>query len=197
MPKYSLLVGSEAFASAFEADVGAATRRVLVQAMTFEGDASGRRIAGALGAGRADDRRVLVDSYTRHVVSDAFVWSPRRLLDRGFADEVRTTDAMFKSLAATGVGVRVTNPPGPLFLGLSIFDFVSYHAQEELVAIVSDPQVIADFRSRVIEPSLAEATRASPGVIPARRASRARRALKGAEWFVVKTREGNRRADPW
>jgi cardiolipin synthase len=368
LQRYKLLVGSEAFARAFEADAAAAKRRVLIQAMTFEGDSAGLRVADAITASPAVDRRVLVDSYTRHVVSDAFVWSPRRLTDRAFADEVRTTAKMFKGLAACGVGVRVTNPPGPLFLGFaarnhkklvvaddvayvgglnfsdhnfawrdlmlriedpyvagrladdfdatwrgrpepwaadfgdlslhgldgrnnrevfagvmariaaarrsicvvspyltfpfvevlaeartrgvevqlitplpnnkravrdylvssaldagfdvrltaemehlkgmliddealilgsSNFDFVSYHAQEELVAIVSDPDVITDFRRLVIEPSLAEASRAAPGVIPAADAARARRALRIAEWFVQKTRAGNRRVDPW
>jgi cardiolipin synthase len=366
--KYELLVGAEAFAHAFEADATAARRRVLVQAMTFEGDSAGLRVADAITASPAGARRVLVDSYTRHVVSDAFVWSPRRLFDRAFADEVRTTAKMFKGLEACGVGVRVTNPPGPLFLGFaarnhkklvvaddvayvgglnfsdhnfawrdlmlriedagvaarladdfdatwrgrpeawaaafaglslhgldgrnnrevfagvmariaaarrsicvvspyltfpfvevlagasargvevqlitplannkravrdylvsaalaagldvrltaemehlkgmliddealilgsSNFDFVSYHAQEELVAIVSDPAVISDFRRLVIDPSVRDAARAQPGVIPASDAARARRALRIAEWFVVKTRKGNRRADPW
>lgn len=368
LQRYKLLVGSEAFAQAAEADMAGAKRRVLVQAMTFEGDAAGLRVADAIGSSPAQDRRVLVDSYTRHVVSDAFVWSPRRLTDRAFADEVRSTTTMFKGLEAKGAWVLVTNPPGILFLGFaarnhkklvvcddvayvgglnfsdhnfawrdlmlriedpyvadrlsddfdatwrgkpeawtaqfgdlslhsldgrnnrevftgvmariaaartricvvspyltfpfvevlaearargvevqlitplannkravrdylvsaaldagfdvrltpemehlkgmliddealilgsSNFDFVSYHAQEELVAVVSDAQVIADFRRMVIEPSLAEAARAEPGVIPAADAKRARRALKIAEWFVEKTRAGNRRVDPW
>jgi cardiolipin synthase len=366
--RYNLLVGSEAFARAFEADVSTARRRVLVQAMTFEGDKSGRRVAGAITASPAEDRRVLVDSYTRHVVSDAFVWSPRRLLDRAFADEVRTTAKMFKGLGACGVGVRVTNPPGPLFLGFaarnhkklvvadgvayvgglnfsdhnfawrdlmlriedpfvaqqltddfdatwrgrprpweadfgdlslygldgrnngevfagvmariaaarrsiqvvspyltfpfvevlagarargvdvqlitprannkrvvrdylvsaaleagfdvrltaemehlkgmliddealilgsSNFDFVSYHAQEELVAVVSDPQVIADFRRMVIEPSLAEAEPARRGAITPAAGASAARALRIAERFVMATRGARRRVVPW
>jgi cardiolipin synthase len=53
---------------------------------------------------------VLVDDYSRVVVSDCFVLSPRYLLSRPFRDEVKATRAMFSHLVATGVGVRVTNP---------------------------------------------------------------------------------------
>ena len=37
--------------------------------------------------------------------------------DRPFRDEVRATSAMFRDLVANGVGVRVTNPFGPLYSG--------------------------------------------------------------------------------
>lgn len=368
MARYELLVGSDAFMQAARADMSAARRRLLIQAMTFEADAAGRAVGDAILASPAADRRVLVDSYTRHVISDALVWSPKLLLDRAFRDEVRATGAMFREMAANRVGVRVTNPTGPLFLGfaarshkkllvtddvayvggmnfsdhnfewrdlmlriedaavadrlagdfdatfagrpeawtadfgdLSIhsldgrnnrtafaglmetmaaarericvvspyltfpfvevlararargvevqlitpmannkrtardylvaaaldagfdvrltpemehlkgmliddealilgssnFDLVSYHAQEELVAVVSDPGVIADFRRLVIEPSLAEATVAEPGLIPPSDARRAHKALKVLEGIVKATRRARRGVVPW
>ena len=331
----------------------------MVQAMTFEGDRAGGAVGEAILASEAADRRVLVDAYTRHVISDHFVWSPRLLLDRGFRAEVDATAAMFRRMQARGVGVRVTNPPGPLYLGFaarnhkklivaddaayvgglnfsdhnflwrdlmlriedryvadrladdfaatfrgepqpwsqafegvelhsldgrsnadvfaplietmrqarervcvvspyltfpfvealakaraggaevqlitplannkrrvrdylvsaalqagfdvrltaemehlkgvliddralilgsSNFDFVSYHAQEELVAVVSDAKVIAAFRDQVIAPSLAEAMPAGPGVIAPHAAASATRDLRLAERFVKATR---------
>jgi cardiolipin synthase A/B len=363
-----LLIGSEAFMRAATADMARARRRVLIQAMTFEGDAAGRAVADAITASPAADRRVLVDSYTRHVVSDALVWSPKLLLDPVFRGEVKATSAMFKTMSANGVGVRVTNPPGPLFLGFaarnhkkllladdvayvgglnfsdhnfawrdlmvriddaavadrlsqdfdatfagrpegwsadfgalalhsldgrnnhavfaglmdemaaarerivvvspyltfpfvevlaqarsrgvevqlitplannkrllrdylvsaaldagfdvrltpemehlkgmviddeavvlgsSNFDFVSYHAQEELVAIVRDRAVIDAFRRQVVEPSLAGAMIAEPGLIPARDGAKACRTLRLVERVVTATRKGDRRAIPW
>jgi cardiolipin synthase len=78
--------------------------------MTFEGDGTGLGVARALRESRAADRRVLVDDYSRVVVSDCFVLSPRYLLSRPFRDEVKATRAMFDGLAHAGVGVRVTNP---------------------------------------------------------------------------------------
>jgi cardiolipin synthase len=59
---------------------------------------------------------VLVDDYTRHVVSDRFVHGPASWLDPSFRTEIRATHEMFRDLSAAKVGVRVTNPVGPLFL---------------------------------------------------------------------------------
>jgi len=114
--RFELLVGSNAFWARAAEDIGRATRRVLIQAMTFEGDDAGHAVAAAIAGSAAADRRVLVDAYTRWVVSDRFVWTPGSLLDRALRAEVRATRAMFSSLAAGGVGVRETNPVGPFFL---------------------------------------------------------------------------------
>lgn len=44
-----------------------------------------------------------------------------------------------------------------LVIGSSNFDFVSLAAEEELIAIISAPPLIAEFRRRIIDPALAEA----------------------------------------
>ncbi len=107
---YELLVGSAQFWARASADIGTARRRVLVQAMTFEGDAAGRGVADAIASARAVDRRVLVDDYIRHVINDKFIVLPTT------SDEIRAeaaaTIAMFDDLVDEGVGVRVTNPVG-------------------------------------------------------------------------------------
>lgn len=107
---YTLLVGSETFWKRAAEDISRARARVLVQAMTFEGDAAGQAVAQAVRSSRATDRRVLVDDYSRVVVSDRFVLSPLSLLNRPFREEVRATRAMFAGLQADGIGVRATNP---------------------------------------------------------------------------------------
>jgi cardiolipin synthase len=104
------VVGATAFWERAAADIGAARERVLVQAMTFEGDATGRAVAAALQHSPARDRRVLVDDYSRVVVSDRFVLSPYYMASASFRAEVRATGEMFRALAAAGVGVRRTNP---------------------------------------------------------------------------------------
>src|SRR4051794_25596608 len=73
---YQLLVGSAAFWARAASDIEAARKRVLVQAMTFEGDAAGQKVAAAVRGSGAADRRILVDDYTRVVVSDRFVKTP-------------------------------------------------------------------------------------------------------------------------
>jgi cardiolipin synthase len=107
---YQILAGSDAFWARAASDIEAARERVLVQAMTFEGDAAGQGVAAAVRGSRAADRRVLVDDYTRVVISDCFVQSPRYLASRAFREEVGATRAMFRGLKAVGVGVRTTNP---------------------------------------------------------------------------------------
>jgi cardiolipin synthase A/B len=110
-----LLVGADAFWRRAQQDIGRARRRVYVQAMTFEGDAAGRPVAAAIGASQATDRRVLIDSYSRHVINDRFVHAPAALLDRALRADVRATRAMYSGMAEAGARVRLTNPVGPLF----------------------------------------------------------------------------------
>jgi len=110
-----LLVGADAFWRRARQDIGLARRRVYVQAMTFEGDAAGRPVASAVGASAAADRRVLIDSYSRHVINDRFVHAPASLLDPELRAEARSTRAMYGEMAAAGAGVRLTNPVGMFF----------------------------------------------------------------------------------
>jgi cardiolipin synthase len=116
MQACELLVGSDAFWRRAANDIRAAKSRLFVQAMTFEADEAGAAVGQAIADSRAADRRVLVDHYTRFVINDKFVLSPRYWLDTELRREVRATTAMFRSLVAAGVGVRVTNPVGPLLI---------------------------------------------------------------------------------
>lgn len=107
MRQYRLQVGADAFWRHAARDMAAARRRVLVQAMTFEGDAAGQPVAAALAAAAAPDRRVLVDDYTWHVINDTVLATSR---DPQVQAEARATAEMFAALATGGVGVRVANP---------------------------------------------------------------------------------------
>jgi len=115
MPKFELLLGANEFWSRCQQDIRGAKTRVYVQAMTFEGDDAGLPIAEAVRVTGAIDRRILVDSYTRFVISDRFVLAPHNLLQRSFRQEVMATRGMFQRLRDSGVGVRFTNPVGMLW----------------------------------------------------------------------------------
>ena len=114
--KLELLQDAAEFWPRAKADILAARERVYLQALSFEGDAAGREVAAALTASPAPDRRVLVDCFTRHVVSDRLVWRPKNLLDPALREEVRATRAMRRALERTGVGWRFVGPLGPLLL---------------------------------------------------------------------------------
>ena len=114
--KMKLLVGSAEFWQSLRDDVAGSSRSVLVEALSFEGDKTGQAVAELLLSAGAPDRRVIVDHFTRHIVNDRFVWHPRSLADPGLRREVRETARMVDTLRGHGVGVRFSNPVGPLFL---------------------------------------------------------------------------------
>ncbi|MGH7016622.1 MAG: phospholipase D-like domain-containing protein [Caulobacteraceae bacterium] len=110
---FELLVGSEAFWERAQRDIASARHRLFVQAMSFEGDRAGLKVAAAIAGSGASERRVLVDAYSTLVLSDRFVLAPASLLDPAARAEARATRSMFARLRNAGVKVRLTNPVGP------------------------------------------------------------------------------------
>ena len=110
-----LLVDATEFRDALADDLAASRRTAFLQALTFEGDAAGRGVADLLARAPATDRRVLVDCFTRHVLSDRFRWRPSNLVSPALWMEAWATRRMFRRLGADGVAVRFVNPAGPLF----------------------------------------------------------------------------------
>lgn len=113
--KLDLLVDAPEFCHALARDLAAARRTAFVQAMTFEGDAAGLSVAALIRGCPAADRRVLVDSFTRHVLSDRFRWRPRNLVSPAVWREWRATRRMFRDLEQSGAAVRFGSPAGPGF----------------------------------------------------------------------------------
>jgi len=107
-----LLVDSAEFMDALGADLCGATDSVLAQAMTFEGDRAGQRFANLLIRSRCADRRLLVDSFSRHVISCRFLHRPAAWADAELQTEVRATEATHEALRRAGVRVRFSNPAG-------------------------------------------------------------------------------------
>jgi cardiolipin synthase len=113
-----LLVDSDDFMVALRRDVAGATRRVLAQTMTFEGDAAGRALAGLLIGSRCQDRRLAVDAFSSHVLSCRSVHGLARAGDSELRDEIHATRATGEALTRAGVAVRYLNPAGPLLMRL-------------------------------------------------------------------------------
>ncbi len=165
MIRFELLVGSGKFWDRAKGDIAAARSRVLVQAMTFEGDAAGLGVANAIAAASAPDRRVLVDDYSRNVINDTMLPLPFR--PPSVLAEAKRTLQMFDDLVAQGVGVRITNPvlghplryPLRNHKKLLVMDDVAYvgginfsdhnFAWHDLMLRIEDPEVaeflVADF----------------------------------------------------
>jgi cardiolipin synthase A/B len=110
--KLSLCVDGAEFMERLATELPRARRSVGVQALSFEGDAAGEALAGMLLSCPAPDRLLLVDAFTRHILSDRFLWTPAALRDSALRAERRRTRGLLRALAAEGVRVRITNPAG-------------------------------------------------------------------------------------
>lgn len=97
-------------------DIRSAKEYVYLQTLSFEGDSVGKELASELSACKADDRRVVVDEfYTKHRINDHFLHNPKRWFGGSeFHEERDKTLAMMRGLEADGVGVKLTNPSGPI-----------------------------------------------------------------------------------
>lgn len=135
-PKIELLVDSSDYFRRMKEDVTSARHHVLAQALSFEGDAVGLSMGDLMLSSQAPDRRVVIDSFTRHVVSDRLVWTPRNLLDSGLRAEVRETRNMLDRLRGGGVGVRFSGPAGRFLERLPARNHKKLVAVDDRVAYV-------------------------------------------------------------
>ncbi len=111
-----LLVDATAFWERLKADIAAAARRIYIQTLSFEGDRAGRALADSVADSTAEDKRIIVDCYTKYVLSDKFRYSPRNWFDREIKSEHRATMQMVSDLRSDGTRVKFVNPVGPLFV---------------------------------------------------------------------------------
>ena len=107
---------SKAFCDRLFADLYAASRTAYIQVMTFEGDQAGNALAKVLVDSDILDRRLLVDRYSRVMISDRFLFSPVNFFDRLLQKEARATWALLQKLKERSVRVKWTNPLNPFLL---------------------------------------------------------------------------------
>jgi len=162
---FELLIDSDQFWNRLQEDIAAAEKNIYIQTLSFEGDSVGLKLAEAVKASPASDKKIVVDYYTRYILSDKFLLSPRNWLDSDLKNEAEATDRMIKDLTANGVGVRFVNPVGPLFCKmparnhkkiLVIDDRISYigginfsdhnFAWHDLMLRIDDPDIAAFLR---------------------------------------------------
>ena len=110
-----LLIDSDEFWSTLQKDIRESRDYVYIQTLSFEGDRAGKMLSDELLSSSARDKRVLVDSYTKYVISDRFLYSPRSRRDHDRQMEKAETSGMFEELNRSGVKVKLTNPVGFLF----------------------------------------------------------------------------------
>lgn len=109
-----ILLGSDSFKERLEALAPNAKKSFYAQAMTFEGDSAGEWLLETMKSSPAKDKRLLVDCYSKVVINDSFIVSPKYLTDRAFRNEVKNTQAVLKQAEKEGIQVLFTNPVGLL-----------------------------------------------------------------------------------
>lgn len=116
MLKFELVVDAQNFMARLQQDISSAKERVFIQAMTFEADNAGNTVVRFLKKAKTIDKRILIDNYTRVMVNDQFVYSPKNIFNRKLQAEARATRHLAKNLQPDGIRVKWTNPLGPLFI---------------------------------------------------------------------------------
>lgn len=108
----TLLVDSEEFWDSLQSDLAGAEKSAYVQTLSFEGDRVGLGLCQALTNCKARDKRIIVDHYTRYIINDKVIFSPRNLLDPELRAEVRATRKMIADGRRDGIKIKWVNPAG-------------------------------------------------------------------------------------
>jgi cardiolipin synthase len=125
-----LLVDSKEFWAVLREDIQSAQHSIYIQTFSFEGDQTGKMLAEALISSPARDKRIIVDDYTRWVISDKYLYSPRNLFDVRLRQEVRETYRMIENLERNGVIVQFSSPG-------SVLEKFAIHNHKKVVLIDS------------------------------------------------------------
>jgi cardiolipin synthase A/B len=114
--RMQLLVDSDEFWRSLAADIQPATNYAFFQTLSFEGDQAGKSLVAALRSSACADRRILVDEYTKYVQNDRFLYTPRSLLDNALRAKARDTRRLIEEARGARIGIKFTNPGGPLLV---------------------------------------------------------------------------------
>ena len=133
---FKLLVGSQEFWPQLQSDIEAARKSICVQTLSFEADEAGTGLSEAIRASGAADRRIIVDRFTRHFISDRWVFSPRNRLNKAHRSEVVGTREMFGLNGEAGVKVKWVNPFGFLYHKASVRNHKKMILIDERIAYI-------------------------------------------------------------
>lgn len=110
--KTKILTGSREFMGRLAETARSAGHSLYIQAMTFEGDAAGEELIDLMVESPAKDKRLIIDSFSKVVVSDYFVFGPKYLRDPTFRREIANTKRLVRRAEASGIKVKFVNPTG-------------------------------------------------------------------------------------
>ena len=112
--KSTIHLGAQDFMKSFVRKAMRASASLYVQAMTFEGDVAGEQLINVMIASPARDKRLIIDSFSKVVVSDHFIFSTEYLKNASFREEIAKGKKLITSAQSAGIQVLYTNPTGYL-----------------------------------------------------------------------------------
>ncbi len=141
-----------------------------VQLLSLDGRSNARGFAPVMDLIDAARREITVLSpyltfpFTDELARAAGRGTPVRLITPLANNKPMVREALLAAAARAGFEVRLLPEMShlkamlidgeALVVGSSNFDFVSWTAEEELLAVIASPALIADFQRRIVEPAL-------------------------------------------
>src|SRR5450432_1589661 len=110
--RFQLLVDFDSFWESLSRDIHQAEDYTFVQTFSFEGDRIGKLLADSLSASTCRDKRLLVDSFSKVVLSDKFLYAPGNWGDADLRHEAGETRWLHATLAEAAVLIKYGNPFG-------------------------------------------------------------------------------------
>ncbi|MHA2298735.1 MAG: phospholipase D-like domain-containing protein [Candidatus Hodarchaeales archaeon] len=110
--KIDIITGSEEFLSAIQKDMANAKKHVFIQVLNFEGDKIGKQLERQLMECSAPDKRVIVDSIVKFMMSDKLIHNPLNLFKSSIRNEIKDTKELYARLQKDGVKIKIGKPLG-------------------------------------------------------------------------------------
>lgn len=129
-----LLIDSDEFWKELKKDIDSSKKYIYISTLSYEGDSVGKKFSDQLLTHPSLDIRILIDEYTRYVLSDNFLYSPTNLFDSKLRLEAKETKQMISRLNQAGIKAKFTNPVG--------FFFLRYPARNHKKMIAIDDAVV-------------------------------------------------------
>lgn len=114
-----ILVDSNEFLKSLKTDISCSKDYIYIQTLSFEGDSVGKLLSNFLLSSNSSDRRLVIDYYTKFVLSDKFLYAPNNLFNKKLRQEVIDTNQLVKLLNNNGVQLKFINPVGPFLVNFA------------------------------------------------------------------------------
>jgi len=135
--RFKLLVDSDEFWKALQQDICSAQNKIYVQTLSFEGDVAGKKLADLLiSLNSPQEIKIIVDSYTRYVLNDRFLYTPKNLMDNTLREERRETHRMIGQLRGKGIEVKFVQFPGFMLRKMATRDHKKIIVVDDRIAYI-------------------------------------------------------------